>query len=201
MLNPNSVSNKGAKHEARKLAKQLARAKVVKPLPPRQQRFVEEMAGDAPSAAEAARRAGYSDAGEGAKVEACRLLTKPNVVSAIEKARERQQRRAMMTREASQARLQAMADQALALGQVAAAVRAEELAGRMAGLYVERNETVQMNIELERLNAGDLQQLMGEVAKRLMQLASNGQSTPDISQGNQQDSPSAEVMPPELGKP
>lgn len=197
MLNPNSASQKGAKHEAKKLAREMQRAMAVKekPLPPRQAQFVREMVqGDAPSSAEAARRAGYSDKGGGARVQASRLLTSPIINQEIEKGRERVERRAMMTREASQARLQRMADAAMALGQVAAAVRAEELAGRMAGLYVERNETVQMNIELERLNAGDLQQLMGKVAERLLTLAAATQhSDADKDQLDQQVIPSSEV--------
>lgn len=186
-LNPNSVSQKGARHEAKKLARQLQRAKVVKPLPPRQAAFVREMTqGDAPSATEAAIRAGYSQDRDAAGVQASRLLGNDRVNAAIEQRRERQEKRAMMTREASQQRLQAMADQALALGQVAAAVRAEELAGRMAGLYVERNETVQLNMELERLNAGDLQLLMSKVAQRLLELASNQHSEEEKPQSNQE---------------
>ena len=50
----------------------------------RRRRFALEMAWGAPSAAEAARRAGYSDASEGAKVTAHHLMQSELVIDAIE---------------------------------------------------------------------------------------------------------------------
>lgn len=177
----------GAKAEARKLQRALdkavaqkAKAEQARPkrLTPRQERFVKELATDAPSGAEAARRAGYSEVG--ARQQAHENLTKPDIAQRLAELQRRKEQRSLMTREASQQRLLRLADTALELGQIAAAVRAEELAGRMAGLYVERNETVQLNLELQRMSAGDLQALMARVARRLLEL----------SQGNTHPTPS-----------
>lgn len=52
----------------------------------RQRRFAWVMACGEQSAAEAARKAGYSDVAEGAKVQACMLLQRKIVIDAIEEA-------------------------------------------------------------------------------------------------------------------
>lgn len=177
-LSPLSVSRKGLKHETTKLTKQInkAAAQRAKRLTPKQERFAREMANNAPSQTAAALAAGYSP--NGADVTASRTLDNARVKERLAELQARNDKRQEMTRDASQARMLQLAKTALELGQVAAAVRAEELAGRMAGLYVERNETVQMNLELERLSTGDLQKLMSSVAQRLLTLA-NGTSEQD----------------------
>lgn len=50
----------------------------------RKERFCREYTSNGGNGAQAARDAGYSDTGEGAKVMACRLLTEPNVKQQIE---------------------------------------------------------------------------------------------------------------------
>lgn len=162
-----------AKEATKQLAKRLARAAAVErrvKLTPKQARFVEEITSDTiQSKREAALKAGYSEAG--AHVRAAEAVRSRNVQEAIGQALQTRVTKLEMTREASAQRLHELAEQARALGQLAVAARCEELAGRLHGLYVERAENINVNVELAKLSAAQLRDVAAQMAERLQRIA------------------------------
>jgi len=98
----------------------------------RQQRFVEEYAIGG-NAAEAARMAGYSE--NGAKVTGCRLLTNPNLKSAIAYAKEREARKMEVRRDEVIAAINKAFMLAVEQQNPAAMVMAAREIGRLCGFY------------------------------------------------------------------
>jgi phage terminase small subunit len=171
-----------AKEHTKRLAKRLAVAAAAErrtKLTPRQAKFVEVLASDeVQSKKQAAIQAGYSE--RSAHVEATRTLKRDNVQAALATALERRVTKLEMTREASAQRLFDLAEQARALGQLAVAARCEELAGRLHGLYVERSENVNVNVELARMSPAQLREIAGQLAQRLASIAGSGNGSQDV---------------------
>lgn len=109
------------------------------PLTPRQQRFVQEYLTDL-NATQAAVRAGFS--AKTAGQIGARLLKDVKVRAEIVKGQGKAADRNELTVDAHLAELDRLATHALAAGQVSAAIRAQELRGKVAGFYVERHEDV-----------------------------------------------------------
>lgn len=137
-------------------------------LTPKQRRFVMERAKDPEASnAEIARRAGYSDVGEGATQRGYENVRKSEIANALAATQLREVKALDMSRDAHLKRLHEHASHAAELGQLAAAVRAEELCGKIAGLYIERSETVNLNIQLASMSPDDVRTLMSRISDRL----------------------------------
>lgn len=98
----------------------------------RQRRFVAEYATCA-NASEAARRAGYS--ANGAKVTACRLLTNPNLQTAIAEEKQRQAQKLGIERDDVIAAMNSAFTIAVEQSNPAAMVAAAREIGRLCGFY------------------------------------------------------------------
>ncbi len=134
-------------------------------LTPKQRRFVQELAKGASSYTAAAVAAGYPK--RSAAQIAYENLRKPHIASAIADMQTRAVRQVDMSREASIARLMTLSETAQALGQPAVAVRCEELAGKLAGLYIERSMNTNLTAELASMPAAEQRALAAEIVTRL----------------------------------
>lgn len=109
-----------------------------KPLSPKHKRFVAEYLKDL-NATQAYIRAGYD--AKNADANATRLMGNDGIAAAIEKA----QGKLADTAEIDAAQiirdLQALSAKAAGEGQYSAAIKAKELVGKHAGMFVERRET------------------------------------------------------------
>ncbi len=120
------------------------------------------------SAAEAARRAGYSE--KAAKNIACNLQNPrlfPHVVKAIEEAREEQRKIFEVNRERHYRDLAKIRNMALQENNYSAAVQAEKARGQAAGLYVERKEVRHGSIDAMSRDEVEekIKQILGENGK------------------------------------
>jgi phage terminase small subunit len=114
---------------------------------PKRKAFVTEYVKDK-NGAQAAIRAGYSP--KTARAIASELLTIPDVAQEIAKRQERAAEKAEFTVAAHLAKLEELRNAAIDAGQLNAAIRAEELRGKVIGFYTERVEhsgTVSMSAE------------------------------------------------------
>ena len=75
-----------------------------------------------------------------------------------------------LTRERHLARLAELRQEAVAVGQLSAAVRAEELVGRAMRYYVERRANLNVEHEIAALPQADRRQLAREMIARLQAL-------------------------------
>lgn len=103
----------------------------------RQRKFVREYIKDG-NAAQAAVRVGYQK--KHARKTGCRLLSRPDVKQAVQAARAPALEACQITMESHMAKLSALRDAAEGVGQYGAAIKAEELRGKVAGFYVERQQ-------------------------------------------------------------
>lgn len=120
------------------------------------------------SAAEAARRAGYSE--KAAKNIACNLQNPrlfPHVVKAIEEAREEQRKIYEVNRERHYRDLATIRNRALQENNYSAAVQAEKARGQAAGLYIERKEVRHGSIDAMSRDEVEekIKQILGENGK------------------------------------
>ncbi len=120
------------------------------------------------SAAEAARRAGYSE--KAAKNIACNLQNPrlfPHVVKAIEEAREEQRKIFEVNRERHYRDLAKIRNMALQENNYSAAVQAEKARGQAAGLYIERKEVRHGSIDAMSRDEVEekIKQILGENGK------------------------------------
>lgn len=104
---------------------------------PKQKAFVAAYLRDQ-NGTQAAIEAGYSPTS--AHVTASRMLKDAKVADAIGKAQERVAKKAELTAASHLAKLEELRDAAISSGQLNAAIRAEELRGKVTGLYTERVE-------------------------------------------------------------
>ena len=104
---------------------------------PRQKAFVAAFLKDG-NATKAAEKAGYS--ARTAKQQGSRLLTNADVAQAVEKGQQRVAEKAELTVASHLQTLEGLRDKAIAAGQLTAAIRAEELRGKVTGFYTERVE-------------------------------------------------------------
>ena len=72
--------------------------------------------------------------------EASKIMARPNVRTRVEELRKPIAEKAMLTLESHMERLKELAEIALDNGQVAAAIKAEELRGKASGIYVEKKQ-------------------------------------------------------------
>ncbi len=98
----------------------------------RQQRFVKHYIRQG-NASQAARKAGYAEAG--ARVTACRLLTKPNVQAEIAAERRAYEHTMGTSREQVAAELMGVVDLARERGDVSGMIAALREVGRVCGYY------------------------------------------------------------------
>ena len=123
----------------------------------KQARFVAEyikahfagLVGEGISNGEVAIRAGYAP--KSAHVQACELLKNPNVSAAIEKGKKRMERATKISVEDHLEQLEELRDKALAAGNIGAAVRAEELRGKVSGHYVDLTKDVSDDLSDEQI--------------------------------------------------
>jgi phage terminase small subunit len=106
---------------------------------PRHLKFVREYIKDG-NAAQAAVRAGYGK--KGARKQGCRLLGRPDIRRAVEAERAPALAGWKLTVEDHIAKLSALRDKAERAEQYGAAIKAEELRGKVGGFYVERHAMV-----------------------------------------------------------
>jgi hypothetical protein len=112
----------------------------VRPLTPKQQRFVKEYLVDLNGAA-AYRRAGYTVSSDTvARVEACRLLANPNVATAIQAAQRARAERTEVTQDWVIQRLREEADDHGKGSSPAARVAALKLLGQHLGMFPLRHK-------------------------------------------------------------
>lgn len=137
---------------------------------PKQINFVRELVDNDGmiSAAEAARRAGYSE--KAAKNIACNLQNPrlfPHVVKAIEEAREEQRKIYEVNRERHYRDLATIRNRALQENNFSAAVQAEKARGQAAGLYIERKEVRHGSIDAMSRDEVEekIKQILGENGK------------------------------------
>lgn len=108
----------------------------MKKLTLKQEAFKDAYLGEARgNATEAYRLAGYAGTGDTARINACKLLTNPNISAAIAKAREGIAKRAGDTHDSILAEM----NEAIRLGfeykQISAAIRGIELKGKQQGMF------------------------------------------------------------------
>jgi len=103
----------------------------------KQERFVTEYLADC-NATQAAIRAGYSR--KTAQAQGSRLLSNVMVKEAIEIAQEKLSRRFRITQEQVLEDLARLSEEAAAVGQFAAAIRAKELVGKHLGMFADKVE-------------------------------------------------------------
>jgi len=137
---------------------------------PKQLNFVRELVDNDGmiSAAEAARRAGYSE--KAAKNIACNLQNPrlfPHVVKAIEEARDEQRKIYEVNRERHYRDLATIRNRALQENNYSAAVQAEKARGQAAGLYIERKEVRHGSIDAMSRDEVEekIKQILGENGK------------------------------------
>ena len=105
----------------------------------KQERFAQEYVACG-NASEAYRRAYDAEnmSAEAIHVEACKLAKHPNVAIMVQELRDDDAVNAKVTVEGHLRELQGIRDKALEVGNYSAAVRAEELRGKVSGFYFER---------------------------------------------------------------
>lgn len=133
-------------------------------LTPRQHKFVEAYALDR-NAARAARSAGYS--ANGAKVTACRLLTNPNLLTAIQAKEAEIAQKLNLSKERVIAELKAAVEEARRQGKPGDMIRGWVEIAKIAGLYEPERVRVVLGAEGERLRA----KLEGMTDEELMAIA------------------------------
>lgn len=104
---------------------------------PKEAAFVTEYLCDKNGAA-AAVRAGYSE--RSAKEAAYKLLQKPHIKAAIDKALKEQQKRTLIAADQVLLDINALADKAAKAGEFHAAIRGKELLGKHYKLFTEKHE-------------------------------------------------------------
>lgn len=116
---------------------------------------------------EAARQAGYAE--NGITVQATRLMKKAKIQRRIDQLTAIPARESFDERREHLEELAALRQMAKAKGQTAAAIKAEELRGRVLGLYVERSLVEQKGgtQSLEVASPGDLRAAIAEAVERL----------------------------------
>ena len=115
----------------------------------RQQRFVKHYV-RLGNASQAAREAGYAEAG--ARVTSCRLLTNPNVQTAVLAERRRYEKGLRITREQVIAELRSAIDIARTRGNVPAMISGWREIAKICGYYERRVEvSIHPNIAAQRL--------------------------------------------------
>lgn len=77
---------------------------------------------------------------EAVNQQASRLMADINISSRVEELRKPIAAKAMITLESHIERLKELADLAIKQGQIAAAIKAEELCGKATGIYVEKRQ-------------------------------------------------------------
>lgn len=77
---------------------------------------------------------------EGVNQRASRLMACGNIKARVEELRKPIAQKAMITLESHIERLKQLAELAIAEGQIAAAIKAEELCGKATGIYVEKRQ-------------------------------------------------------------
>lgn len=114
--------------------------KKIKKLTPKQQKFVDNIvSGKNPS--EALRNAYPSNmTPKEISIQAQKVLKKPNVSLAIEEKRKKQQEELIYTAKDSFLNLELAQSQALEQGNIQAYLKAEELKGKLLGLYTEKRD-------------------------------------------------------------
>ena len=73
-------------------------------------------------------------------VSAAKLMADPNISQRVEELRKPIAQQAMITLESHINRLKELAELAIEQGQIAAAIKAEELCGKASGVYVEKRQ-------------------------------------------------------------
>lgn len=114
----------------------------------KQQKFVEEYLIDL-CGTKAALRAGYNP--NSAHVIAAENLQKPKVVAAIQELRAVQSQKAGESIEKHLATMGDLRDEARRLGQMSAAVKAEECRGKVLGFYTEKHEITGHKLIIEHV--------------------------------------------------
>lgn len=137
-------------------------------LTPRQRRFVAEYALSG-NASEAARLAGYS--ANGAKVTGCRLLTNPNLQTAISDARHEYSALLGLRKEHIIAAMLSAVDTARVQGNPAAMISGLREIGRLCGFYEAEVRGVQLTENQQRLQ----KQFEAMSDEELYQIARSGQ--------------------------
>lgn len=87
----------------------------------------------------AAVRAGYKD-GPGARIQAQRLMKKPAVQAALQRALKEQEKRTLIAADQVLLDINALADKAARAGEFHAAIRGKELIGKHYKLFTEKHE-------------------------------------------------------------
>jgi hypothetical protein len=130
-----------------------SRAQLNRRLTEKQKRFIKEHA-RLGNGTEAARRAGYSTSSdEVTRQQAAENLTKPHIIAALEREREIVQRETDYSSGRVRARLDALSHGAEQAEQYGVAVRAEELLGKAAGMFVDQSISLHANLSGEHLQA------------------------------------------------
>jgi hypothetical protein len=100
------------------------------------------------------------------RVEACRLLRHPNITLTIESFRKSKIADTLLTLDEHMAELRDLRDVAKAGGHLSAAVKAEELRGKLRGFYVDKVERGSPN-EFANMTDEELHRCIAEEAQAL----------------------------------
>jgi hypothetical protein len=100
------------------------------------------------------------------EVEASRLMKNPEVSLRIRLARESERADSLLTLEDHMSQLKNLRDASVTLGQLSAAIKAEELRGKLRGFYVEKVEHGSKN-EFSQMSDEELHKFIAEEARAL----------------------------------
>ena len=134
----------------------------------RQKLFVKHVtASDAPSAAEAARRAGYQGSNRVLAISASRLLSSDSIQEAVSAEESRTQLASDITKADIISRLVAIADDNSSGSNTNARVNALALIAKMQGMIVARQEVLKVSVQpLTAYSVDDLRSMLGGATPR-----------------------------------
>ena len=134
----------------------------------RQKLFVKHVtASDAPSAAEAARRAGYQGSNRVLAISASRLLSSESIQEAVSAEESRTQLASDITKADIISRLVAIADDNSSGSNTNARVNALALIAKMQGMIVARQEVLKVSVQpLTAYSVDDLRSMLGGATPR-----------------------------------
>ena len=134
----------------------------------RQKLFVKHVtASDAPSAAEAARRAGYQGSNRVLAISASRLLSSDSIQEAVSAEESRTQLASDITKADIISRLVAIADDNSSGSNTNARVNALALIAKMQGMIVARQEVLKVSVQpLTAYRVDDLRSMLGGATPR-----------------------------------
>ena len=127
---------------------------------PRWERFCHEYIARPDNATEAYKAAGYAAQGNGAEVNACRLLQRPEVVARIRELQAGAAAQAQVTVAGLIAEAEAARALAQKLGQPGAMVTAIVAKAKLSGLWVERSDRTIRRDDVSQMSDAELEHIV-----------------------------------------